>query len=259
MSIAFGGSFCKLQSAMIPRPDQVRAPRGAITQFSPAARKRLLELVSSINQAKQARLPLFVTLTYPATWPDEPAVWKRHLDSFLKRLDRKFTRCAAIWKLEFQRRGAPHFHLMVFGPGWIDAKWCARAWYQIVGSGDERHLMAGTQVARVKSWRGVMFYAAKYLGKVVGDACAGMVGRFWGVHRREYLPIELITIQMDFCQFFRLRRLLLRWVQGGQGAIAAKRKNGGGAWSPRISAEHQGFTLFREAARVVQLLRSIER
>jgi hypothetical protein len=259
MSIALGGNLGKLKSAMIPRPNQVASARGPITRFSAAARKRLVELLASINQGRTARLPLFVTLTYPGVWPDDPGTWKRHLDSWCKRLARRFTRTSAVWKLEFQSRGAPHFHLLVFGPGWINAGWLARTWYETVGSGDPRHLVAGTQVVRVKSWRGVMFYAAKYLGKVGQDRSLVGVGRFWGVVGREFLPIELIEIPLTFGQFFALRRLLIRWTQGPHDERAANKKISAGCYRHRIRGEHQGMTVFREAARVLQTLRLVAR
>lgn len=259
MSIALGGNLGKLRSAMIPRPTQVPSARGPITRFSAAARKRLVELLASIDQGRTARLPLFVTLTYPGEWPDDPGTWKRHLDTWGKRLARKFTRTSAVWKLEFQSRGAPHFHLLVFGPRWIDPLWLARSWFKTVGSGDPRHLVAGTQVVRVKSWRGVMFYASKYLGKVGTDRSLQGVGRFWGVVGREFLPIEFITVPLTFGQFYSLRRLLIRWTQGPPGERAANEKISVGCYRHRIRGEHQGMTVFREAARVLQTLRLVAR
>jgi hypothetical protein len=55
-------------------------------------------------------------------------------------------RCGAIWKLELQDRGAPHFHLLIFGLRYLPAALLARRWYEIVGSGDVNHLSAGTSV-----------------------------------------------------------------------------------------------------------------
>src|SRR5205823_1017705 len=130
--------------------------RGQINGFSFAARRRLLRLCAEVDRRECRLLPLFVTLTYPSVWPADPADWKRQLDRFFHRLKRGWPDAAAIWRLEFQRRGAPHFHLLVFGLEFLPATWVAAAWYEIVGSGDLKHLQAGTQVVRVKSWRGVM-------------------------------------------------------------------------------------------------------
>src|SRR5208337_1169128 len=62
-----------------------RGLRGEIQGFSSASRRRLLTTVLSVRN--DASLPLFVTLTYPNEFPD-PKTSKRHLATFLKRLDR---------------------------------------------------------------------------------------------------------------------------------------------------------------------------
>jgi len=254
MTLAVGANRLTLTGAKRPSNTPPASRRGAITGFSAAARKRLIDLVASIKKSHADGLPLFITLTYPAAWPADAAVWKAHLDAWLKRLDREFTGLSAIWKMEFQSRGAPHFHLLVFGARWIDAKWVARTWYEVVGSGDERHLMAGTEVRRVKSWKGVMFYASKYLAKKTLEQGVSNPGRFWGVYRRERLPIELLTLPLTFGQFFRLRRLLQRWAAGPKDAIAALPSGRRPRWRPRIGNDFQGFTLFADSDRTIQLL-----
>lgn len=63
----------------------------------------------------------------------------------------------------------------------------------VVGSDDERHLRAGTQVQTVEPWRRVIGYAAKYLAKETSDlplAWQAGVGRCWGVHQRQNAPRE---------------------------------------------------------------------
>jgi hypothetical protein len=211
--------------------------------------------MASINRERVRVMPLFITLTYPAVWPSEPAVWKRHLDTWLKRLEREYVGLAAIWKLEFQARGAPHFHLLVFGTRWISAKWCARSWYEVVESGDERHLLAGTEVKRIRSWRGVMSYASKYLAKKTSENLPEMVGRFWGVHRRDRLPVDLLTLPMDFQQFFVLKRMLVRWGNGSKNAMARSDGKSHTKYKHRVGGEWSGLRLYADSARLLPLLR----
>lgn len=61
-----------------------------------------------------------ITLTYPGGWevvaPDGASV-KRHMVLWRNRFQREYGepgRC--IWKLEFQRRGAPHIHQWMAPP-----------------------------------------------------------------------------------------------------------------------------------------------
>lgn len=184
--------------------------------FSRASRRRLLYLLASLNRAALPWLPLFLTLTYPAVWSENPNDWKSHAEALYKRLVRQFPACkvSIIWRLEPQERGAPHFHLFVFGVRFIDYKWLARAWYEIVASGDVQHLSAGTRVERVKSWRGVMSYASKYVAKVPEAGIEfGDVGRWWGVKGKAYLPLELVTVSLNFRQFYWMRRVIRRYLR----------------------------------------------
>lgn len=193
--------------------------RGAVSGFSRASRRRLLQFLHMIDRERSG-LPLFVTLTYPRAWPGDPRRWKRDLRAWLGRLRREMPPAWCVWRLEPQRRGAPDYHLLVFGVQRLPIEWLSRTWYEVVGSGDERHSRAGTQVQAVESWRRVIGYAAKYLAKVLRELPeewrAG-VGRWWGVHQRVRVPLEVMEANLPGAAFFRVRRVLRRFV-GGPGA-----------------------------------------
>ncbi len=138
--------------------------RKKITEFSKPSRRRLRLKMAIL---RRACLPWMVTLTYPREWDQDDRQWKRDLDVFLKRLKRQFPTVALIWKLEFQERGAPHFHLFLWGlpldqlwserirnnpanlhnPRFFDSfrAWLSCTWFEVVGSGDEKHFRAGTR------------------------------------------------------------------------------------------------------------------
>ena len=64
--------------------------------------------------------PAMVTLTYPGKWedvaPNGPTV-KKHLEAFYTRYERAWgENIVCVWKLEFQRRGAPHIHILMSPP-----------------------------------------------------------------------------------------------------------------------------------------------
>lgn len=215
-----GGQYAELR----PPPRQGRTGggglRGHVTGFSKASRRRLQKLLASVDQDR-IEIPLFVTLTYPAAYPADPAVANSHLRAFRERLTRRYGKAACIWRKEYQRRGAPHYHLLLFldQPPEELRGWVSRAWYEVVGSGDERHLRAGTQVVHVKSWRGARGYAAKYLGKLETpqppfkgelDHSSRGTGRLWGVWYRARLPISAELYYANLQQFFRMRRCLRR-------------------------------------------------
>ena len=162
----------------IPKPK-----RGMVSGFSRSSQQRLRVLTNSLSE--ELPLPLFVTLTYPNEWPGSPGEWKRQLDLILTLLTRQFDKPVIIWKLEPQERGAPHFHLAIYTEQFMGPKWLARKWYKIVGSGDRRHLRAGTSVERARTRRGSLSYMAKYIGKAfVAPLGWEHVGRYWGVRNR---------------------------------------------------------------------------
>lgn len=164
----------------------------------------MLDTLNSVDRGAMEK-SLFAGLTYPSEFPDV-ATAKRHLDTWLKRLERRYPRASAVWRLEFQRRGAPHFHLLIFGVPWLDLEWLKRSWYEVVGSGDVQHLGRGTDVARVRSFRAAMAYAAKYMSKSCDDGQAA--GRVWGVFNGEALPVHMIRLALTLLEFYRVRRFL---------------------------------------------------
>lgn len=218
--------------------------RNSITKFSRGARKRMIELLAKMRNPEHGS---FITLTYPSTYPDSAQQWKRHLDTFLKRLKRAAPKSYGVWRIEPQERGAPHFHLIVFNaPRNIlrFRQWTKLAWYQVVGSGDEKHLRAGCRIDVIHSQRHAMNYASKYAAKA-SDArrfitnegeIIDAVGKHWGQFGMEHADISSYHEQViDFAQLVELRRMIARLL-----------KSRGSKYHRRIArAYHKlGFTVF---------------
>ena len=84
--------------------------------------------------------------------------------------------------MEFQKRGAAHIHVYLNGE--VKSSEVAAAWYRIVGSGDERHLRAGTRVESIRNHNAATAYATKYAQKIEQKSVPlsyQKVGRFWGL------------------------------------------------------------------------------
>lgn len=193
--------------------------RGAIREMSEASRGRLASAAYTLT-AEGHEPAAMITLTSPGNWDeiylnqDEAGgvLFKAHLRAFRMRLQRKLElegvmEHKVLWFLEFQRRGAPHVHLMLFGLT-VGAslrrrlrKWCGAAWSEIVGNPSqfeqEKHRRAGTQVSkmRVKHFGYATKYATKPEQKTVPDEFA-QVGRFWGLWNHK-LP-KPDTLVFDF-------------------------------------------------------------
>lgn len=111
--------------APIIMPSDVEPGERYIREWSRKSRSRMVSSIAELDSAPMLEQPGrmgMVTLTYPGDWqavaPDGETV-KKHLQAFFRRLERDFgVKVICIWKLEFQSRGAPHFHiLMMIPPG----------------------------------------------------------------------------------------------------------------------------------------------
>jgi hypothetical protein len=209
--------------SMVPPPPPVK--RGVVRELSEAARDRLADRAWSLLDEGYTPQAMF-TLTSPANWEalyvadtetgevlQGGRVFKRHMAAFKKRLNRflaeaKVYHWSALWFLEFQARGAPHLHLIIFDCVMSreliirSRRWVGRAWSQIVGNPDKeeakKHCRAGTQVARMKSKH--FGYAVKYATKTEQKDVPEefkAVGRFWGVWNYKAVPPVIHDFKLD--------------------------------------------------------------
>ncbi len=222
---ANGGNYVRVR---MPGQRPFMAPpgkRGKISGFSPQSQRAVLALVNSVDQsACEAGDFAFASLTYARDVPTARAT-KRDLDAFIKRFEREFGQFWLIWKLEPQKRGAPHYHLLIYLNGQLSASdlctWTARAWFEIAGHGNPHHLkfhlgQLGNRpcVETVRDFQGVSRYAGKYLGKVsMGDEEWQHPGRFWGERRHDLAPITMVTEQIEHAQAVQLRRGCVRFYE----------------------------------------------
>jgi hypothetical protein len=80
--------------------------------------------------------------------------------------------------------GAPHYHVIISGE--IPNDEVVERWYRIIGSGDERHLKAGTRVEGIRSKGHLFGYLYNYIKKLDQKKRPEEfenVGRFWGSSR----------------------------------------------------------------------------
>jgi hypothetical protein len=105
-------------------PGRESAGSKEVRNWTAKSRRRMMRSFAALDLAplyESGRLPVMVTLTYPADWlavtPDGEAV-QRHFAMFARRWRRAWGEpLVCLWKREFQRRGAPHLHLYATQPG----------------------------------------------------------------------------------------------------------------------------------------------
>ncbi len=140
--------------------------RGKVRGFSQASRLRMMRNLAAYERRSMG-LAIFITLTYGGDYPS-PAVAKKHLDRFIKRLRREYPEAGGLWRLEWQERGAPHYHLLVLGVDFIPYAWTAAAWAAVTDG--LASAKSGTETRRVKSYSQSVYYVSKYLAKSGVDA-----------------------------------------------------------------------------------------
>jgi len=213
----------RIKRTGLPAPPRPQKKRGVVSGLSVSSGQRLQNAVTSVNPAHGN--PLWICFTYPNDWPGSPELWKRHLHNLRRSLkdvpEDPFI--GAIWRLEAQRRGAPHYHILLWHrmPEMEKAErleefqgWLRKVWYRIVGSGDPEHLKHGveaTQITTKEAQRKVMIYLGKYLGKdsvhPKSQVYKYPVGRHWGVWNKAELLVEPETSYVSQDQYKTLRRI----------------------------------------------------
>jgi len=215
----------------------------AITEWSRKSRAAMCRTFAELDYTPLVecdRVPAMVTLTYPGDWesvaPDGASV-KRHMMLWRKRFQREWGEPARyIWKLEFQRRGAPHIHLWMAPPHAVGRSgvkfrdWLSREWAEIVGHPDpeqrERHLLAGTAIdvrngLRACDPKRLAIYFTKHSSpNINGDKEYQHIvpnlwqqpgrgpGRFWGVCGLKK-AIAVVEVAQD--AYLAARRIVRRW------------------------------------------------
>jgi hypothetical protein len=198
--------------------------------FSRESRRNLLLRLASINRrafrAFKGKM-IFVTLTYPKQYPEDPELCKRHLKALRKRLQREYGSFAGFWRLGIQNRGAWHFHLLLFmGPsfGPIDElrRFISASWHEVTGKVSEGHLRAGTRVVAVQRWREATSYVERYMAKPEEFPEGLETGRIWGIWNEKLLPVRWETAEISLRDAYKIRRIY-RKLAGREGSGSLRR------------------------------------
>jgi hypothetical protein len=169
--------------------------RGEVEEWSRRSRLRMVETMASLDWGpvlepdRPGWRPAMVTLTMPggdwlALAPDGPA-FKRIMGRFRRRWEREWGSVHWVWKLEFQRRGAPHLHLYsACGSDRGFREWVSLAWTCSVFGLRAKRREGETWMQLVERVRG------KY-GDQVGDHLEAGAGIDWAEGIRASDPKRL--------------------------------------------------------------------
>lgn len=190
--------------------------RGAVTTFSAQSRKRFMKKIYILESSSRC---LWVTLTQPHAF--EGSVGARRLAKlWTARVRRAYPAASGLWRIQPQKRGAPHFHVMVYGipADGLEIKTVrarlAAMWTAVVvkgiANGDTLSARSRGQIARygcdvaeLETAVGVQRYVSRYLSRTDAVGNAAVVGRQWGGFNCAALPVsrtDTVTVTRSVAQ-----------------------------------------------------------
>jgi hypothetical protein len=246
------------------------AKRGTIKGISSKSRYRLIKTLAQISRPDE---PVFITLTYrdfSTSFED----WKSHLHNFRRRIAADFPDYCGLWRLEFQERGAPHYHILAWLAQSVSVAQLrdrlADVWTRVIGQETAANHEHGVEVAPVTDFRQTAFYISLYQAKDKQDRKDIDTGREWGFWKKERLGLKPIEIaHLDGRQFLLLRRTLrrsyvsyMRRNRGGtvsrSGAVVGRGRKAAGSYlrALRRNQPFSNFLPFYESRSLVEWVRS---
>jgi len=184
--------------------------RKRVNQFSHASRKRLMRIFSRVRYSELTS-PIFVTLTYHFIHRSQGFRAQKHLNVFMQFLRDTSPHVAYMWRVEMQKRGAPHFHLVLWSTDKLKPcdtdKFCLElknAWHRISQETTRAHIQYGVLISKVQNQKHAFRYISKYVAKEDEHIDEKYTGRRWGYSRN--LPIAahcILTVSADAYKFLR--------------------------------------------------------
>jgi hypothetical protein len=146
----------------------------------------------------------FITLAYGLHYPSDH-LSKKHLDSFFKRLKRKFPLLQYVWCIQHQNkniattgRNAPHFHILT--PQYIDKELINKAWDSIVSKWQKSQIDNGCKQQKVYPNVGKVEEAGAYMTRYMQKSEDTIGGNLYGIDQitRNLMKPETITLESDY-------------------------------------------------------------
>ncbi|MBA7552518.1 hypothetical protein ES705_45083 [subsurface metagenome] len=196
---------------------QTRSSRGSVRKFSKKSRFRLFTALAKIR-ADLPHKPIFVSLTYHYGHRLIIDDNKTHLHHFLVRLRQFDLNVQFVWRIELQKRGAPHFHLIIFPgvqpDGFKEDDYnikISSLWHEIADPKSRAHKEYGCKVKSINSYREACIYLSKYVAKEPIECDSDLIGKHWGCSRN--LPYEVVgTIEANRNTNKEMIEKLRKWL-----------------------------------------------
>ncbi len=193
-----------------PKKDKVYYRRDCVKNFSDKSRLRIKKLFARVRISSYKEI-VFLTLTWHYAYKSLGGDYYSKLNLFLQYLRDNIPDIDYVWRLEFQKRGAPHFHLIVLfkkkqGKKGVArfTKICTQAWHRIADPDSVRHKDYGCLVAIAENYKQAFAYVSKYCAKESEVHEEEYTGRRWGRSRTlDLSPVFELNVPYAFYKFAR--------------------------------------------------------
>lgn len=232
----------KISCAFVPE-----RKKNDIKGFSQNSRRRFVKQLAHINLNFYAS-PLFLTLTYRNTLPKDSNELRTQLNLFLTKLRRMNTKFHYVWRLEFQKRGAPHFHLILFPFQNVRKQDVCKyendirlAWRSTLKSWDSSMQKYSVRLDKLEGRRNVFSYISKYATKPDETESSTYFGRRFGFSSDINLN-PLTSAKLSDRDFYLFRKIIYNFM---------KKRNG-------LSEQFEKYLLFDPSIEVLVSVEEIE-
>ena len=185
--------------------------RGNVTSFSRKSRRRMIDLMARLDLKGKRVVFLTLTFHYTHSASKTKAAFKR----FLAYLAYHYPQTSGVWRVEFQKRSTPHYHLILIDlPFWKHSELRA-TWMKCTGEDK-----SGARIEWIHSERMCMFYVSKYCAKTYEAESITLLinapyqqkgeekwtGRMWGVINKASIPFAkreiAVCVEEDLFAYF---------------------------------------------------------
>lgn len=158
--------------------------------------------------------PIFLTTTFHNIGPSNRLELKKILDNYIKSLHKLKFNFHVIWRLEFQKRGMPHFHFILLPLTQLDVNQTESLkrnvkvrWFRYLKDYSYFSHLYSCKFIPVYDMRSVSSYLSKYMAKCDLDSNVRSYGRFWGYTRALKLkPYATFKFPLKF--YMKIKKII---------------------------------------------------
>lgn len=200
----------------LPRTPPTRTEND-IKGFSRNSRKNMINKLAKLNLSAYSQV-FMATFTYHNDYPTTRESQKKDIDLLQKKLLAKGKNVDYFWRIELQKRGAPHFHYLLcfkqpqyrYTEGEMLA-YLIHLWRSVLKSWDKSMQLYAVHCKDLKNVRSSLAYMSKYIAKEDELREAGVFGRRWGTSATINLkPFKTTRHTKDFIEILRVT--ILRYL-----------------------------------------------